>query len=800
MMIRHLLMPVLLLASLLLPPASASAANAQVDMRYEGTPALAQLAQGDTGSGLLIYYLRDRGPDAPGLVVRLSKLQGDQDARAEIYEAPAGASAVSLDDIRQGSATPSIVLTALGGWWQRDGRINFNLDIQVSGPIYAMWGGGYDAQRGPTSWTAKMKRGEPAASIQVRDPQGQGLPLWEMRNMLPEFAKSSYTRLNYTERKCDTATTIDQGISPEWPFVAADAGYGYEQTVGVLRPPIVVDWQRSRITHFSELVTARNQNCSYTLYSTTPLQQGALSLPDFETPFAFYDLSGQGVGFPNLIVRAEHYPAGSPWSALISPREQQGQLAPSDVTHMRYSWRDTIGDGAWDYKIDVFGTQPYTETTMIAGSQLPIAAPSYEHLPGWVVGQTWLGATFVDTEGNSYRSSEGIYDMPPTEAGISYLFGWRDTPREGTFQDIGDGFRGEYRLRQAGPTTLYLSPIDNRLHLLGAEGGTWKLGEGVIMRQERMGEGQHINSWVRERLPSQGGAQQPVQEEALYDLGGYLLYSGNGTVVLRKATYEPARFTIAPPSDRQTWKQFQSWMRAYQDQRRDPRDLASWIQPFPGQDVTISKASVADVRLTEQGFRFALIREDGSTASGSLLPALGQQRGSALVAFDGALQTKELPPAQPLVAVQSQGGTQLANVPLAVQFSNNGQRDLGPATLELWGARNGAQPTLLITRTVELLAQQPYTDTLTWSPRQAGSWSITPKLLLADDTEQAFPATDVTIAPVPSIGAGQVLGLGPSAPLFALLAGVIVVAALAVMAIWATGMRAEPETEEGASS
>ena len=201
-----------------------------------------------------------------------------------------------------------------------------------------------------------MQAGEPAVAIQVRDLRAEGVPLWDLRSLIPDFPGRGYYRTNYVERRCATPLVLQPGVSPAWPFVAA-AG-SFEQERGKLLPPIVVDWQRARITYFSELVTARRQNCSYTSYSIEPLKLGTVNQANFETPFGFYDLSGQGQGVPNLIVRAQRFAANDPWSSTMDNDVQHGRPVPREFATFRYSWRDDVGDQRWDYKVELLGSHP----------------------------------------------------------------------------------------------------------------------------------------------------------------------------------------------------------------------------------------------------------------------------------------------------------------------------------------------------------------------------------------------------------------------------------------------------------
>jgi len=778
-----------------------------VEFRYLGEVSLEQLSSGRAGQGFLLYYPSQHGHELPSLVVRLSKQPESEVAVAEVFGAPPGMSyvpvrisnnTVTLDQM----LSPTITIQALGGWWMRDGLVNYNLDIQVNGPVYAMWGGGYDPESGPFGWTAGIKAGEPAASIEVRDPGLEGVPKWDLRSLLPSFPGEAYYRSNYAERKCKTPLEIDLGVSPLWPFVAWTGGY--EQPNGALRPPIVVDWQKGKITHFSELVTVRNQNCSYSLYSITSLVPGEMNQPNFETPFAFYDLSGQGEGYPNLILRTERFPARDPWSIGLDLKAQRGQPVPKDFETVRYSWRNAVGDGFWDYQIEVLGFHPYTFTTPIAGERISIDAPAHEHFPQWVIEQNWPIATFIDTEGNSYKSSEGLYDWTPREVGIGYILGWEGASDPWAFSEIRDGFRGEYRFENNLPPRLYLSPIDNRLHLLDAEGGLWNIGESLVLREHNLGNGRHINGWTREHIASENAKELPASqpamsievEEALYALAGHLIYSGPEGVELRQAAYQPSSFEILPPADKASWQLFQEQLAPYTHQRRNPKDLKSWLSHFPGKTLSVVGGQISDVRAISDGFRFVLDLQPGyRVQENDLFDTPAFEPGRYVVIYNGQFTVEPLTPPALSASLIDASLTQLEPGAIQVALRNDGLEDLSQATLELWATSPDRTTSVVVTQTVQLLAQEPITPTLLWAPVSSGNWLLIPKVRQPDGSLISGKSVSISISPSQTENPYNLFfgGVSPRR-LPVILGGLITLAMLAALVFWYTWR--EPLTEK----
>ncbi|MGB0385499.1 MAG: hypothetical protein ACPGWR_11800 [Ardenticatenaceae bacterium] len=759
---------------------------------------LASLAAGEPGIGMILYYLPERGIERPSLVVRLSNDAEKDYVEAEIFDAPADQDYVpgwfSADEFTLSSSlVPKITMQGLDGWWVQNQVVSYNLNIQINGAVVAMWGAGYNPERGPQGWPELVEPGELAVSITVRDPEQSGIPKWDLRLLEPPFANHGFIRANYAERKCDTPTEVDRGVSPLWPYVAVEGRY--EQKRGQLNPPIVVDWNKAQIIYMSEMVTVRNQNCSYSLYSISALGLEEQNQPNFETPFAFYDLSGEGTGYPNLLLRTERYPVGDPFVEELE----------EDFQTIRYSWRNQVGDWQWDYKIEVLGFYPYEYETPIAEGLLSIDAPPYEKFPEWVVEKEWPVVTFIDTEGTPYRTSEGIYEWSPREVGINYLFGWQDSSAGAAFSKNKLGLRGEYRFKKNLPPQLYLSPIDNRLHLRAAEGGLWHMTEEFVLRLHNIDGGPHINGWTRERIPEGADYSQDSKhgydvgddapevgevEEALYSLDGHLLYSSLDEVVLHQSSYSPSILNILPPKDRSTWLSFQEQVEATTSQRRDPMDLKSWLSDFPSigdraEPIVITKARFFNMRKTEEGFRFVLHLLPGfeiQQAKGSVWSNLSA--GEHIVTYDGqwtvesALLPKlsitiQLPEEQEKLSI-------LEEIPIQLLVENSGFADVKEVQL-VGQASNGQKPVEITKEQIDLLSGDLTSLPLNWQPKSAGEWIL--RFRLEDQEEKILVemSQPVTISDSSETRRGTVFSLSTGGAQQSLVVFLLVAFAVSMM-------------------
>lgn len=764
---------------------------------YIGTVPLATLQAGGAGRGVFLYVLPGKPVDQPSLVVVLQKATGADVARANVYEAPGNLHhiPVRIHSHRVSLARPirpAISLEALGGWWVRNGKVNYNLNVQVNTPSYSIWGASYAPGNGFGGSASGVRPGTPFVSIRVRDPKNTGTPKWDLRELVPPFSRKAVVRTSYVESECQAPLQHKVGVSPAWPYVAK-AG-GFEQPVGALRPPIVVDWATGKVTYFSELVTARNQNCSYTIYSISRLDLGSWNKADFEAPFAFYDLSGKGQGYPNLIIRAEHYPAGDRWSTGVAPNVLNGAPVDSPFEAVRYSWSDHVGNGTCDYKIGVMGNHEYAANTPIASGAASITAPSYSAFPNWVIKRPWPVTTLVSTEGNKYKCTEGIYEWSPREVGAPYFLGQDSTPNSDAFKSIRDGLRGEFRIGKGRTPQVYVSPVDNRLHLLGADGGVLNLGERWVLHLENLAGGPYLDSWQLTRsavktTPGAGShgamdvrslaAPASARPARLVQMGDFLIYSESGQLLIKKANARGAELVTQPPTDQESWRTFIRATATYRKARRNPFNMRGWLDAFSGPSLEVDGATLTNVYgdKGDEGLRFVVsIRKDSRLLGGLRIPAFSDLHpGMYVFSYSPTQQRWERQAATPpKIAARLRSGELVAFQPtrISLTISNAGTVDYrGPLTLVIDGneARSWNQVTVPGAGSISLATN--------WAPNRAGRF--TAGLQLRGSLLKLEP---IQVAPDSAPGPQAILGLGRGTGL--LLTGLVLLLSASIVAFW----------------
>jgi len=161
-------------------------------------------------------------------------------------------------------------------------------------------------------------------------------------------------------------------------------------------------------------------------------------------------------------------------------------LLDSYFNNIRYTWsyRDSFYKSdqiEWDFKLGLGGR--YEIMDQIDFFDFEIIGIPYESLPKWVMSKEWDIASFIAVEQGRYFSSEGIYDwgvLDPiltaewdTLALRKYLAGEIDLDIEDIFvsHDIHPTVRAELAPLLMTKPVLYISAIDQRLHLEGAKIG-----------------------------------------------------------------------------------------------------------------------------------------------------------------------------------------------------------------------------------------------------------------------------------------------------------------------------------------
>ena len=240
---------IVLLSALVVPLSSGSAvakSTAAVQIRYESQSGhrFSRLSKGSVGTGFILYYVNHNA--RPSLVVKLEKFTRKGPAHAYVYQAPSNHTTIPIRYRRNSVALPnglkpSLIIASRDGYWIRRGIPNYNLNVKVFGPIYALWGAALTAGGVKDGLLHNVRSHELLATIKTRT-SSSGIPLWDLRQLVPKFSGEGVYRVNYAQREAPPSSWhFGQSVSPLWPYVAL-TGHFLQGTPNVLTPPIVVNW------------------------------------------------------------------------------------------------------------------------------------------------------------------------------------------------------------------------------------------------------------------------------------------------------------------------------------------------------------------------------------------------------------------------------------------------------------------------------------------------------------------------------------------------------------------------------
>lgn len=604
--------------------------------------------------------------------------------------------------------------------WVNQGIPNYDLRVEVDGlPRGFVYGSGLTNETDGIIDTV----------INVHSTQ-PGVPDWEVTQLVNDpYPWLGHARYGAIQRMSDAPPfkAADATI-PEFPYLALRVA---SVSRFVENPNPITFSLKEKLVQMYPFVAYQTAG-HYTFYSSSnPYYL------NFESPFAFYGFTGSR--WPELAIRAAVFPAGD--------RFGPGPTERNRMT-FRYSWK-TDDQQLWRYALNFAGFFPYTDQVQIGGTTF--WGIPYERFPDWVVSNPWPYVTFVEAV-DGFPGSEGIYFYSTQDAEPwSWLSGLSATsPRylnEPTLQDslalhdfslhaLPPQFRGEYFPYTDSPVRLYWSPIDNRLHLKGAEGGVWYLGDAQILRSQDRNDDNYIDTWKLETVEEQPVATTPPKDasniqprkavtgeivDAVYALPDYLIYAGSSGIELKQVDYRPFLFELDPPKDKASWEQFNRQLPPNGDSTRNPLEMNTWLSAFEGESLLLPNCTMSDLRMIDYGFRFVLhVPHQIPLATTSYWSTDKLAEGSYLVQYDGTFDVENVTIPQLDLELSIPDTVQVGeNARILAIVHNPGPLDVTDGLLTLM-LNNSVE----YSQTLEVLPGLTKTVAFYWQPSSAGELSL----------------------------------------------------------------------------
>jgi len=612
-------------------------------------------------------------------------------------------------------------------WFLPDGRVNLNIRIRLDGPVPTL-------DRAPEEYIQDWLKQDGIYDIEFEEAAGDdGIAQYALKRLRADSPQDwgfERSGLQVNEGHFPTGF-FERAFFPLLPIPINPKDPTYRDLRYFDFPPnLKVDWLKGQITSVG--LDGYPTGHGYHFNDNQYIVKGQVNDVDFESPQAYYDLADNHDPFAEMHIRFFSRPPDdrSMWSL-------QGMEAVPWQS-IRYDWNlFNPGTLRWDYKVGVGGN--YNIDSEISFRDFSVRAVPFEQLPYWVTEREWKMTTFVAREGEGYQSSEGIYEwqtdtgddpqgnpdraVEAREATHSYMLGVTASPPEEFFQTSYPGFRAERHFNSPSQPYLYFSPVDSKLHLLGAESGIWTIDDKSRIRYANLDGDDYLDQWQYYK--------NGVLVRQFYTTGAYLLYAGENEVRLRKATVPPSLFQTLPPRDHEEWL---SQRQQLEDRQKDlvPGDFLAMLDQFPGQEWRLEGAFLHSFQSEGKGFRFILELEPGFQGYGG--PDVDQlQPGVYTVIYQDGFTIETITSSgisaalNPVVPVQMQEST------FSVAIHNRGLENLPESMLELWATSPEGDTSIVATQTITVLPQTTITPALLWAPPVAGKWTLTPKIRLPQE-------------------------------------------------------------------
>ena len=680
---------------------------------------------------------------------------------------------------------PTMKVVAPDGWWVRDGKVNFNLKIDVDGPILA-------AFNSEVFQDAVSLDGVPDVTIEVHDPDNTGRPKWEIVQAQPPIADSSaiMRTLLMVNPRGDEPTAQTYIF---WPYLGhlggvprpdlfppgsraplwtKPAGYGIVKLEGQpVYPPIEYEWDKAHIKYVGEFVASRAAHNWY-VYSILPFARNGSTAADFENPFAFYDLAGANDGYPDLAIRDEHLVVDDPYA-------QPPMTGP--FNSIRYSW-DQFHTHNWSFKVDLFGRRPMPATVTL-DEAVALRTVPYDDYPRWATTNDWQAANFMAVERKGYWTSEGIYSDYCT-CFDGYFFGQSTVRPPPNPDGIEEGVRAETAPDLNDAPRLYMGAVDHKLHLLKATAGFWRMNEHDGMSYGAIG-GPIINQWQR--------TVDGAVSQSLYRLADRMVYADKSGLKIARADGPETLFYSKPPADPNEWAELGRQLKSVQP-LGDGTDLETLFAQFPSDRVELPGTMAWDFRSATDGFRFTMqvngpvadVPWTANAVAGAYVVTYKKGSGFSMRPFTPGQVTLGQP------QVHGDQPSEILQARLAVQVHNDGDEDLLGLPVMFYGARGALARQPIAWTTVDVPAGETRMAEAMWAPANAGTWKVQATAVGRGGTTS--DAVSITVLPAPLADAGSLLasqGLSgiTTGAMTATLTLVVAIAVGLGSAVWARSAR-----------
>jgi hypothetical protein len=318
---------------------------------------------------------------------------------------------------------------------------------------------------------------------------------------------------------------------------------------------------------------------------------------------------------------------------------------------------------------------------------------------------------------------------------LRYLTGLDPDPPTALFDQVPEGFRGEYTFDLRGKPRLYVSPVDKRLHLVNATRGAINLGGGRELRYESLG-GPFIEQWALLDQAKPVAVLSVVSDRAIYA-------GPNGTYIgTTKQTRSPE--TFSPPRNHSEWVNLRDKLNELEPSF-EPDDLEGMFNDIVVSPLRLPGVTIRNLHRVSGGFD-AIASIPTQIAGVSWLMDVGP--GEYVLRYRTGngytLVAVRHPPLVTGVAVAPDLRV-LQSTRVSVDVHNPGDDDEGGLLVTVIAQSDNGQTEEIGSTTLDVPAGTTRETTVEWVPPRAGEW-----LIRADVDGEAAASTRLSVPPQPS--------------------------------------------------
>lgn len=668
-------------------------------------------------------------------------------------------------------ALPIITAQTQSGWFLPDGRPNWNITFQSDGPGLTLRDPKFYSGNLTSIWDRYFAYdGIPDVETEFHDADFDGVPeygLWRVVGPTP--LDSSWTRTWLWSNEGQVMPP-PHTIYYFWPFLTPPEHF----IIGRTYNPAQIEESRVARRYFDEPprieINLLDGEISPVTFKGYPVEHGfhlntnpyftkrTVNYADFEIGQNYFDLAQDRDGNPELHIRHRHF----------AKNDRFGWELPEAINDIRYSWNQSNRAGlTFDFKLGLAGRQIVTD--QIDFPDFSYYAIPFDKIATWVTNETWDFGSFIAVEAGGYVSSEGIYDWSAIETILNddpsrisrYLAGQLLARLSEGFQELRPGLRGDFSSLLRSQPYLYMSAVDRKLHLKGADYCLWQIDQTRQLKCQNTNDDSYLDQWAY----YEDG--QLMRE--LYQLKGYLVYRDSNEILIKDVKAPQSLFETLPPVDTETWLDLSE--RLAMQPAFAPDDLRGMFDQFPGAIMRINGADLTDLRTTDEGFKFKLDLKPEYTIF-SQLGVEGLNTACvgtfALRIADAKLTLEPMSPpdiAITSIAIKDHTGSLtsqtviLQQVQVEVWMENRGLRNAENLWVEMY-AQQGDVITLLGEgpwNAEGTLARRAWT---VWAPDRPGEWAVRFKIYDRTGVNVEVPLAAAEPSSDPS---GDVAADGPSA-------------------------------------